>query len=118
MTPLFGQNGGKPFDDLLDAVEDTDLNSVLEKAFGENGLEGADKAENQVKIDLAEMMTTRSGARVIEWLLDITVRNPPRLAGHSIEQTAMMGVAYEARHVIGEVILKNLAEGQALLDNK
>jgi len=100
---------------------------LLEKGPAGNGWEGLDKmfapveqAELAPKDEVAKflyaMRITPGGREVIEWLMDITIRQPLRSTGQTFEQTALMTATRQGINGVGEVILKAIARGQELAE--
>lgn len=56
------------------------------------------------------------GRELVEWLMDITLRQPLRITGSSIEETALRGATLQGIHGVGEVILQAMAKGEKLLN--
>ncbi|MBB3385991.1 MULTISPECIES: hypothetical protein [unclassified Rhizobium] len=62
-------------------------------------------------------MTLQAGGReVIEWLMDITVRQPLRCTASTIENTALMTATRQGINGVGEAVLKAIAKGRELAE--
>jgi hypothetical protein len=56
------------------------------------------------------------GRELIEWLMDITIRQPLRATGITIEQTALMTATRQGINGVGEAVLKAIAKGKELAE--
>ncbi len=63
---------------------------------------------------LYELSRLAEGREMIEWLMDITLRQPVRVTGSSIEETALRAAQLQGIHGVGEVILAAMAKGEKL----
>ena len=112
----FGPRQAMPFDDLLQQ--------------GGNGwdffadLVGARPAPepcqpaDDVARSLARFVRTGEGRAVIEWLMDITVRQPLRITGASIEQTALLAANRQGIDGVARSVLTAIAHGESLIDKE
>jgi len=65
---------------------------------------------------LYELSRSAGGREIVEWLMDITVRQSVRVTGSTIEQTALRAATLQGIHGVGEVILQAMAKGEKLLN--
>lgn len=73
-----------------------------------------DPGDDMKKV-LAAFNGTAEGRRIIEWLCDLTCRAPyPQISG-DFQTAALAAKAHEARAAVGYVILRAIADGEALL---
>ena len=56
------------------------------------------------------------GRELVEWLMDVTLRQSVRITGDTIEQTALRAAQLQGIHGVGEVILQAMAKGEKLLN--
>jgi hypothetical protein len=56
------------------------------------------------------------GREMIEWLMDITIRQPLRATGQTLEQTALMTATRQGINGVGEAVLKAIAKGKELAE--
>lgn len=101
---------------------------VLQQATGDgwDGLEamfapkeGApvhNQPRDEVAAYLARGLNTPLGREAIEWLMDITMRQPFRATGKSFEETALLAANRQGIEGVGEVILAALKRGQDLIE--
>jgi hypothetical protein len=100
---------------------------LLEQGAAGGGWDGLDalflpqemKAAFQPKDTVAKYLFglshTAQGREIIEWLMDITVRQPVRITGSTIEETALRAATLQGIHGVGESILKAIAAGEKLV---
>jgi hypothetical protein len=62
------------------------------------------------------MISPNGGLEVIEWLMDITIRQPLRSTGQTFEQTALMTATRQGINGVGEAVLKAIAKGRELAE--
>jgi hypothetical protein len=117
-------NGPMPF-----RREVAPLDDMLASVGGE-GWEGLDKLFHpaevpdrfdpgaEVKKFLAAAMRTPAGREAIQWLADITLRAPYPHVGTSLEAAAIAAAKHEARAAVGEVLLRAIAQGDQLLNQR
>lgn len=73
---------------------------------------------DEVAIYLAQGLHSQKGREVIEWLMDITFRQPFRATGQTFEETALLTANRQGIEGVGEVILAAIQRGQELIDNQ
>lgn len=73
---------------------------------------------DDVAMYLAQGLNSPKGREVIEWLMDITFRQPFRATGKSFEETALLTANRQGIEGVGEVILAAIRRGQELIDNQ
>lgn len=103
---------------------------LLESGAAGNGWEGLEALFNmgapnddlKPSETLAEFMwglsQTAQGREMFEWMMDISIRQPLRITGATIEQSALMGATRQGINGFAEVILKALAEGERVNKNR
>jgi hypothetical protein len=100
---------------------------LLEKGLAGDGWDGLDglvppvqlaemAPQDQVAMFLYGMTLQAGGLEVIEWLMDITVRQPLRTTGNTIEHTALMTATRQGINGVGEAVLKAIAKGRELAE--
>lgn len=72
---------------------------------------------DEVAIYLARGLGTPRGREAIEWLMDITFRQPFRATGKDFQETALLAANRQGIEGVGEVILAAIQRGQELIDN-
>lgn len=87
----------------------------LEAMFKPAGVKDSFDPGDHMKKMLFAFYQTGEGRQVIDWLLDLTFRAPFPHVGTSIEQAAIAAAKHESRAAIGLVIMKAIADGDALL---
>lgn len=96
---------------------------LLEKQSGWEGLEEllvpkdhreAFQPDDPVAKFLYGMTMYPDGREVIEWLMDITLRQPLRVTGTSIEQTALQAAVRQGINGVGEAVMAAIAKGRQL----
>lgn len=100
----------------------------LEKQFGAKGWdffrdqfgpalvgENFDPGED-FKKNLAAFARTDLGRRIVEWLLDMTCRAPYPATSQDMQDLAFAAAKHQARAAVGEVIVKAIADGNAILN--
>ncbi|MUZ80780.1 hypothetical protein GOZ78_03505 [Agrobacterium vitis] len=99
---------------------------LLEQGVAGNGWEGLEglfnldgpKDELKPEDELAEFMwglsQTAHGRKMFEWMMDISIRQPLRITGATIEQSALMGATRQGINGFAEVILKAIAKGSQI----
>lgn len=114
--PFVAARAGQPLD-------------LLERASGGNGWEGLEQLfapvvegelqpPDRVAMLLWGMHQYDDGRELIEWLMDITVRQPLRATGKTFEETALLTATRQGINGVGEVILKAIAKGKELADQR
>jgi len=73
---------------------------------------------DEVAIYLAQGLQSPKGREAIEWLMDITFRQPFRATGQTFEETALLTANRQGIEGVGEVILSAIRRGQELIENQ
>lgn len=73
-----------------------------------------DPGDDMKKV-LSAFFFTAEGRKIVEWLADLTFRAPYPHVGPSLEAAGIAAAKHEARAAVGEVLMKAIAEGHALL---
>jgi hypothetical protein len=97
---------------------------LLEQSAIGDGWGGMDVIERRLGIKPADMLPedelavfmwglsrTTQGRAMIEYLLDVSIRQPYRPVGTSIEETALAAAVRQGVNAIPELILKAIAKG-------
>jgi hypothetical protein len=99
---------------------------LLEQGAAGNGWDGLEElfkphlhnSELQPSDNVAQFLYLLSrepkGRQVIEWLMDITIRQPLRITGRSIEETALLATGKQGINGVGEAVLAAIAHGEKL----
>jgi hypothetical protein len=61
------------------------------------------------------MYNTPQGRAMFEWMMDISIRQPLRVTGTTIEQTALLSAGKQGINGFAESILKAIAHGEQLV---
>lgn len=103
------------------------LDELLDQASFGGGWQGLEKMLAPAKVpdsfdpgqDMKKVLCafyhTTEGRRIIDWLMDLTVRAPYPHVGTNFNQAAIAAAKHESRAAVGLVILQAIAEGDALL---
>ncbi len=92
---------------------------ALEKVFSHAPEQaGPLKPDDEIAAFMWGLYCTPQGRAMFEWLLDITVRQPFRATGQSLEQTALNTAMREGRDAVAMLMLQAVAEGKKSIDNK
>ncbi len=70
---------------------------------------------DEVALVLAGLAREPRGRQLIEWLMDITFRQPFRATGKTFEETALLAATRQGIEGVGEVILHALQHGEEVL---
>lgn len=70
--------------------------------------------EEKIKRYLASSYETELGRALVDWLLDLTCRAPYPFTHPTAEILAFSAARHQGRALIGEAIVKAVAEGRAL----
>ncbi|WP_062222214.1 hypothetical protein [Aureimonas sp. D3] len=73
---------------------------------------------DETALFLAALAREARGREFVEWLMDITFRQPFRATGRTMEETALLAATRQGIEGVGEVILNALAHGEALLQQR
>ncbi|MEO1110103.1 MAG: hypothetical protein AAFX90_19490 [Pseudomonadota bacterium] len=115
--PQFGPRQAQPLDLML-------------KQAGGSGFAGIEKLMNlviqpdklqpadEVAKTLAKLVAYPGGREVIEWILDISVRQRFQAQGQSIEEVALRAKQKEGIDGLAAAILAAIAHGQKLLEER
>ena len=76
------------------------------------------KPEDQVAKNLAKFCRNAHGRAVVEWLMDITLRQPRRITGRTLEETALLSATRQGIDGVGEAILAAIAHGEKLIEEE
>ena len=99
---LFSDMSDKDFDALIDQISPAET--------------GPDFVPDEdVKKMLAAFWTSHDARRVIEWLLDITIRAPYPVTGQNRDDLAFAAAKHQARVAIGRAVVLAAAQGFKLL---
>jgi len=112
--PFIPALAGQPFD-------------LLEQSVAGNGWEGVEElfkpflqtGELQPTDEVAKFMAalrhTPQGLAMFEWMMDITLRQPYRVVGATLEQTAILAATRQGINGPAEAILNAIAHGETLI---
>ncbi|GCA49297.1 hypothetical protein KGO5_01740 [Sinorhizobium sp. KGO-5] len=112
--PFIPSRAGQPFD-------------LLEQGAAGSGWDGVEDlfkpflqtSELQPGDNLARFMAalrhTPEGRAMFEWMMDISIRQPLRVTGASLEQTALQAATRQGINGFAEAILNAIAHGEKLL---
>ena len=82
---------------------------VIEKRLG---IKPADMLpEDELAVFMWGLSRTVQGKAMIEYLLDVSIRQPYRPVGASIEETALAAAVRQGVNAIPELMLKAIAKG-------
>ena len=113
--PFIPARVAQPFDLLVDGAAGT----------GWEGLEallkpGQQAADLQPQDALAKFMfglsQTPEGRSMFEWMMDISLRQPLRVTGRSIEETALAAATRQGINGFAEAVLNGIAHGAKLVE--
>lgn len=112
--PFIPPRAGQPLDMLLETHGQggwEELDALLNPALPAAELEPSD----EIAKFLYGLSTTPQGRAIVEWLMDITLRQPLRVTGRSLEETALNAALRQGINGVGEVVLKAIAKGEQLV---
>lgn len=112
--PFLPARAGQPLDMLEAGVAGGGWEAL--EALMKPHLNGAPLQPDE---DVAEFMfalyQTPPGRAMFEWMMDITIRQPLRVTGQTIEQTALLSAGKQGINGVAESILKAIAHGEQLV---
>lgn len=112
--PFVPGRASQPLDLLNDGIAGGGW-ETFEKLF-EPKLQGQDL---QPADDVAKVMwgfyNTPQGRAMFEWMFDISLRQPLRITGRSIEETALLSATRQGINGFAEAVLAALAHGESLV---
>ena len=112
---VVGRRAAQPLGPMIDTAGEGWAG--LEAMFApKEGQPVENQPSDEVAIYLARGLGTPRGRAVIEWLMDITFRQPFRATGKTFEETALLAANRQGSEGVGEVILAALKRGQELID--
>lgn len=88
----------------------------FQKAFAPAAVSASMDPGDELKKAVAGMYQTDQGRKIIDWLLDQTCRAPYPITGQSMEDLAYAAAKHQARAAVGEMIVKAIVDGRALID--
>lgn len=110
--PVFGSREAQPLDHLLESADPwADIEQMFKPHLVDKPLQPSD----QVAKNLAQMARHQSGREILEYLMDITVRQPLRITGKDFQETALLSATRQGINGVGEVILNAIKQGEDLL---
>ncbi|GGE79128.1 hypothetical protein H1W37_19455 [Stappia taiwanensis] len=113
--PIFGGRQAQPLDDMVSRAGGDGWEG-LEELFKPHLATAPLQPSDLVAKNLA-MLAQHSGSReVIEWLMDITLRQPFRPTGKTLEETALRAATRQGINGVGEAVLAAIEHGQKLLE--
>lgn len=112
----FGSREAMPFNDLMAQSGDgwEFFANLVSTPRAADPCQPAD----EVARSLARFVRTGEGRAVIEWLMDITVRQPLRITGASLEQTALLAASRQGIDGVARAVLAAIAHGETLIDRE
>jgi len=111
---LVGTRAAKPLDLLEQGIAGGGWDA-LEQLMLPQEMKAAYQPSDTVAKYLYGLSQTAQGREIVEWLMDITVRQPVRITGSTIEETALRAATLQGIHGVGETILKAIAAGEKLV---
>lgn len=111
--PFIPPRAGQPFD-------------LLERGVAGNGWEGVEELfkpflqtgdlqpSDHVAKFMAALRRTPQGLAMFEWMMDISIRQPLRVVGSSIEHTALLASTRQGINGFAEAVLNAIAHGEKL----
>lgn len=106
----------QPLDALIQQSE-TDGWGGLDKLFKPQIQAQELQPNDLVAKNLARFVANERGREIIEWILDISIRQPYRVTGHSLEETALHAAKRQGINGLAEAILSAVAHGNKLIEN-
>ena len=114
MAPFLPSRAGQPLDLLAEAATSggwEELERIMEARPGAAPLQPGD--------DVAEFMYalygTAPGRQMFEWMMDISLRQPLRVTGKSIEETALLAAGRQGVNGFAEAMLAAVKLGEDLI---
>lgn len=115
--PQFGPRQAQPLDMMVKQAGGGGF-SGLEKLMNPVIEPGELQPADEVARTLAKLLLYPGGREVIEWMCDISVRQPFKSHGVSLEEVALRAKQKEGIDGLMTAILAAIAHGQKLLDQQ
>lgn len=115
LAPQSGFRQAQPLDTMLLKAGGAGwdgLEQLFRPQLGQQPLQPADG----VALFLFRMSQEPRGRDVIEWLMDITVRQPLRVTGASLEETALRAAQRQGINGVAEAVLAAIDHGRKLAE--
>lgn len=112
--PFIPSRAGQPFDLLEQGAAGNGWEGV-EEIFKPFLQTGALQPADEVAKFMAALRHTPQGLAMFEWMMDISVRQPLRIVGDTIEQTALNASVRQGINGYAEAVLNAIAHGEKLL---
>lgn len=74
------------------------------------------KPSDEIARFMFGLYSTAEGRRMFEWLMDITIRQPLRATGPTIEETALRTATRQGINGVAEAVLAAIALGESLIN--
>ena len=115
--PQFGSRQAQPLDLML-------------KQVGGDGFAGLDKLllpgsrqspltpTDQVAMSLAALCQHASGREIVEWLMDITIRQNMGTGGKTLEEMALVAKQKQTLDMVANAVLAAIDHGRTLSENR
>ena len=108
------QRNSMPFDILSQSMASDGWDGLESLMVPEKHRAAFEPQEDVAKF-IYGLSQTIEGSKVIEWLMDITLRQPLRSTGRTFEETALMTATRQGINGVGEAVLKAIARGEELV---
>jgi len=115
--PQFGKRQAQPLDMMLDQIAGpgfVGLDKLMEPSIQRDRLQ----PDDEVAKTLAKLILYKGGRDVIEWLMDISLRQHFTSQGKSCEEVALQAKQKEGIDGFAAVILAAIVRGQQLLEGE
>ena len=113
--PQFGPRQAQPLDLMLKQAGGSGF-AGIEQLMNPVVQKGKLQPADQVATTLAKLVTYPGGREVIEWMMDISVRQRLQTHGLSIEEVALRAIKKEGIDGFAAAILAAISHGQKLLE--
>lgn len=102
--------------DLMQAQISPDaISAALEGLFPADQLQAFLAPEDEIATFAYGLWSTAEGRKLIEWLLDMTIRAPYRVMGKSVEETALWAAKREGINLPAEMLLAAISKGEKIV---
>ena len=112
--PFVPSRAGQPLDLLEQGVAGGGWEG-LEKLFAPHLQTKALQPDDDVARWMWGFYCTPQGRAMIEWMMDISIRQPLRITGATIEETAMLCATRQGINGFAEAVLAAIAHGEKLI---
>ena len=114
MAPFLPQRDAQPLDVLEAGVAGggwEELERLLTPQAGSKPLQ----PDDEVARFMWGLYCTAQGREMFEWMMDISLRQPLRITGQTLEQTALLSASRQGINGFAEAVLAAVGHGRSLV---